>query len=128
MEMRSHLSRARGLGSTYEGVHHWRLQRISGIALLPLALWFVFSIIGLIGADLITVKAWVGAYGNPVLLSLLTISMFHHAQLGLQVVIEDYVHSETAKSSSLFIIKAIAVLCGTSCIFAIIRLTFEATI
>ena len=128
MEMRSHLSRARGFGSTYEGVHHWRWQRISGIALFPLALWFVFSIIGLVGADLIAVKTWVGAYGNPVLLSLLTISMFHHAQLGLQVVVEDYVHSEIVKTSSLFIIKAIAVLCATSCIFAIIRLTFGAAI
>ena len=125
MEMRSHLARARGLGSTNEGVHHWRWQRISGVALLPLALWFVFSTIGLVGADLVTVRTWVGAYGNPVLLTLLTITMFHHAQLGLQVVIEDYVQGETAKTSSLFVIKAIAVLCGASCIFAIIRLTFE---
>ena len=124
MEMRSHLSRARGSGSTNEGVHHWRWQRITGIALVPLALWFVFSMIGLIGADLATVRAWVGAHGNPVLLAALIIAMFHHAQLGLQVVIEDYVHSKTIKASSLFIIKTIAVLCGMSCIFAVLRLTF----
>ena len=124
MKMRSDLSRARGLGSTNEGVHHWRWQRITGIALVPLALWFVFSMIGLIGADLSTVRAWVGAYGNPVLLTSLIIAMFHHAQLGLQVIIEDYVHGEVTKASSIFIIKTIAVLCGLSCVFAILRLTF----
>ena len=124
MEMRSYLSRARGLGSTNEGVHHWRWQRITGIALVPLALWFVFSMISLIGADLTTVRAWVGAHGNPVLLTSLIIAMFHHAQLGLQVVTEDYVHGEATKASSLFIIKTIAVLCGMSCIFAVLRLTF----
>ena len=124
MKMRSDLSRARGLGSTNEGVHHWRWQRITGIALVPLALWFVFSMIGLIGADLSAVRAWVGAYGNPVLLTSLIIAMFHHAQLGLQVIIEDYVHGEATKASSIFIIKTIAVLCGLSCVFAILRLTF----
>ena len=76
------------------------------------------------GADLTTVRAWVGAHGNPVLLTSLIIAMFYHAQLGLQVVIEDYVHGEVTKASSLFIIKTIAVLCGMSCIFAVIRLTF----
>ena len=124
MVMRSYLSRARGLGSTNEGVHHWRSQRITGIALVPLALWFVFSMIGLIGADLSIVRAWVAANGNPILLTALIIAMFHHAQLGLQVIIEDYVHGEVTKASSLFIIKTIAVLCGMSCIFAILRLTF----
>ncbi len=124
MEMRSHLGRARGLGSTNEGVHHWRWQRITGISLVPLALWFVFSMIGLIGADLTAVKTWVGSHGNPVLLILLIITMFYHAQLGLHVVIEDYVHGQAIKTSSLFFIKATAVLCGMSCIFAVIRLTF----
>ena len=124
MAMRSYLSRARGLGSTNEGVHHWRWQRITGIALIPLALWFVFSMIGLIGEDLSTVKAWVATHGNPILLTALIIAMFHHAQLGLQVIVEDYVHGEAAKASSLFIIKTIAVLCGMACIFAVLRLTF----
>ena len=124
MEMRSHLSRARGLGSNNEGTHHWRWQRITGIALVPLALWFVFSMVSLIGADLATVTTWVGRHENPVMLILLIISMFHHAQLGLQVVIEDYVHVEATKITLLLIIKAIAVLFGASCIFAVMRLTF----
>ena len=71
MEMRSHLSRARGLGSNNEGTHHWRWQRITGIALVPLALWFVFSMVSLMGADLATVTSWVGRHENPVMLILL---------------------------------------------------------
>jgi succinate dehydrogenase / fumarate reductase membrane anchor subunit len=124
MEMRSHLGRARGLGSSSEGVHHWWGQRLTGIALVPLALWFVFSVVGLVGADLATMKAWVGKHGNPVMLILLTVAMFHHAQLGLQVVIEDYVHCEKAKVISIIFIKFLALLLGASCIFAVLRLTF----
>ncbi len=124
MELRSHLGRARGLGSSNEGVHHWWGQRLTGLALVPLALWFVFSAVGLIGADLAAMKAWVGKHGNPVLLILLTVAMFHHAQLGLQVVIEDYVHNETVKVTSIIVIKFLALLLGASCIFAVLRLTF----
>lgn len=124
MEMRSHLGRARGLGASNDGVHHWWAQRLTGLALVPLALWFVFSVIGMIGADHATFTAWVGRHGNPVLLILLTISMFHHAQLGLQVVIEDYVHCEKIKVISVVLIKFAAVLLGACCIFAVLRLTF----
>ncbi len=124
MEMRSHLSRARGLGSTNDGVHHWWGQRLTGLALVPLSLWFVFSVVGLVGADLATMKAWVGHHGNPVLLILLTIAMFHHAQLGMQVVIEDYVHGEAAKLASILLIKFAALFTGACCIFAVLRLTF----
>ncbi len=124
MEMRSHLGRARGLGSSNDGVRHWWGQRLTGLALIPLALWFVFSVVGLAGADLATMKAWVGRHGNPVMLILLIIAMFHHAQLGVQVVIEDYVHNETVKLPSLIAVKFVALLMGASCIFAVLRLTF----
>ena len=124
MSMRSPLGRVRGLGSSNDGVHHWWAQRLTGIALVPLSLWFIFSVIGLVGADLPTVTAWVGQHGNPVMLILLTIAMFHHAQLGLQVVIEDYVSAESTKDFLLVVTKLMAVLFGASCIFAVLRLTF----
>ncbi|MBT5522242.1 MAG: succinate dehydrogenase, hydrophobic membrane anchor protein [Rhodospirillales bacterium] len=124
MSMRSPLGRVRGLGSSNDGVHHWWAQRLTGIALVPLSLWFIFSVIGLVGADLPTVTAWVGQHGNPVMLILLTIAMFHHAQLGLQVVIEDYVSAESTKVFLLVVTKLMAVLFGASCIFAVLRLTF----
>ena len=124
MEMRSPLARVRGLGAAHEGAHHWWGQRLTGIALVPLTLWFVWAASGLIGADLATFKAWVGTGQNAVLLILLIVSGVHHAQLGLQVVIEDYVHSEGAKTVSLVLIKLGAVFLGVINVFAILKLTF----
>jgi succinate dehydrogenase / fumarate reductase, membrane anchor subunit len=124
MSMQSHLARARGLGSSNDGAHHWWAQRLTGLALVPLSLWFIFSVVGLVGADLATVKAWVGHHGNPVMLVLFIIAMFHHSQLGLQVVIEDYVGNESTKVVSIVLIKSMAALFGASCVFAVLRLTF----
>ena len=127
MQMRSHLGRVRGLGSSNDGIHHWWMQRLSGIALVPLCLWFVFSVVGiLVDADLATVTNWVGLHYNPVLLILLVICMFYHAQLGLQVVIEDYVRSEPTKVTLLVSVKLGALLLGACSTFAVIRLTFGA--
>jgi succinate dehydrogenase / fumarate reductase membrane anchor subunit len=125
MEMRSPLARVRGLGSSNDGIHHWWVQRLTGIALIPLVLWFVFYAFALASADLATVKAWVGAHYNPVLLILLIICMFHHGQLGLQVVIEDYIHKESVKVTSLLLVKGGALLLGACSAFAVLRLTFE---
>ena len=125
MEMRSPLARARGLGSSNDGIHHWWVQRLTGIALIPLVLWFVFYAVALASADLATVKAWVGAHYNPVLLILLIICMFQHGQLGLQVVIEDYIHKESVKVTSLLLVKGGALLLGACSAFAVLRLTFE---
>tara|TARA_R110002167_G_scaffold26541_1_gene91421 strand:- start:1051 stop:1431 length:381 start_codon:yes stop_codon:yes gene_type:complete len=124
MEMRSQLGRVRGLGSNKEGAHHFWVQRVSGVALIPLALWFVFAVTSVIGADLATFKAWVGTHYNPLLLVLLIGCMFYHAQLGLQVIIEDYVHGEAVKLTSLIVMKFAAVLLAGSAVFAVIRLTF----
>jgi succinate dehydrogenase / fumarate reductase membrane anchor subunit len=124
MEMRSALNQARGLGSSKEGVGHWWVQRLTGLALIPLTLWFVFSAINLTGADLAEFSAWAGRHGNPVLLILLIVVMYHHAQAGVQVVIEDYVHSETAKVTCIILTKFAAVLFGGASVFAVLRLTF----
>ena len=124
MQLRSHLGRVRGLGSSNDGVNHWWMQRLTGVALVPLCLWFVFSIVSLVDANLSSVTNWVGRHFNPVLLVLLVICMFYHAQLGLQVVIEDYIHSEPTKVMSLVLIKLGALFLGACSAFAVIRLTF----
>ena len=76
MESRSQLSRARGFGSTNDGVNHWWKQRLTGIALVPLVLWFVMSAVHLAGVELAEFKEWVGSNANPVLLILLIFSLF----------------------------------------------------
>ena len=122
MEFRSHIGRARGTGSTGEGVAHWWAQRLSSIALVPLILWFVFSAVGLVGADLVQFKAWIGQHGNALLMILLIIAMYHHAQAGLQVVIEDYVGSEPVKIAGIILVKFAAFLFGGSSVLAVIQL------
>ncbi len=91
--MRSPLARAIGLGSAREGVGHWWAERVSAVALVPLTLWFVASIIAHTGSDYATFIAWLRTLPAAILMVLLLIALFHHTALGLQVVIEDYVHS-----------------------------------
>ena len=103
--MRSPLGRAIGLGSAKEGVEHWWLQRITAVALVPLSLWFVIAIIRLVGADSDGVRDWVGNPLPAIMLVLLLIATFYHAALGLQVVIEDYIHAELTKLGLVVIVR-----------------------
>ena len=122
-QLRSKLGRVRGLGSTREGVHHWWAQRMSAVALLPLTLWFVYSLITLTGSDYASFHAWLSEFGNAVFTVLLLVAMFHHAQLGLAVVIEDYVHSELWKMGMLLFVKYGSVLFAASGIFAVLKIS-----
>jgi succinate dehydrogenase / fumarate reductase membrane anchor subunit len=120
--MRSPLGRAIGLGSAKEGVDHWWAQRLTAIALVPLSLWFVASVIALVGADLDTVQNWLGLPLPAILLVLLLIAMFYHTSLGVEVVIEDYVHTELIK---LGLVIAARLLCfgfAVAGIFAVLSL------
>ncbi len=108
MSLRSPLGRVRGLGSAKEGVSHWWGQRLSGLALVPLSIWFVVSLLGLTGADHAAVKDWAGSPLVATLLVLLVAAAFYHAFLGLQVVIEDYVHNEGWKLAGLLAVKGAA--------------------
>ncbi|MBL4747298.1 MAG: succinate dehydrogenase, hydrophobic membrane anchor protein [Magnetovibrio sp.] len=122
-QLRSKLGRVRGLGSSHEGVHHWWAQRMSAMALLPLSLWTVYSLIYLTGSDYVAFHAWVKEFGNSVFLMLFLVAMFHHAQLGLQVVVEDYVHNELWKMGLLLCVKYGAVLFCASGIFAVLKIS-----
>jgi len=118
--MRSPLGRAVGLGSAKEGVEHWWLQRITAVALVPLTLWFVIAVIRLVGADLDSVRDWVGNPLPAILLVLLLIATFYHASLGLQVVIEDYVHTELSKLGLLIIVRLACFALAVAGIFAVL--------
>ena len=92
MSLRTPLSAAKGLGSAKEGAHHWWVQRLTSIALVPLMLWLVISLALLGNLTYESAVAWVQSPFVAVGLSLLVVVMFYHVQLGVQVIIEDYVH------------------------------------
>lgn len=92
MSLRDPLAVARGLGSAKNGTGHWWVQRVTSVAVLLLTPWLLWLVIGLIGADQFTVRATLAQPLNATLMLAYVLSMFWHAQLGMQVVIEDYVH------------------------------------
>lgn len=92
-DTRPPLSRATGLGSASKGVGHWWAERVSAIALIPLTIWFLASVIALTGRDHAGVVTWLRAPSARICMVLLLVALFYHMALGLQVVIEDYVHS-----------------------------------
>jgi len=118
--MRSPLGRAVGLGSAKEGVEHWWIQRITALALVPLSLWFVVAVIRLVGADVDSVRDWVGNPLPAILLVLLLIATFYHSALGLQVVIEDYVHAEFAKLGLVVVVRLGCFALAVAGIFAVL--------
>ena len=123
-DFRTPLSRARGLGSAKDGVGHWWAQRLTAIALIPLVVWFAISLVMLSGADYTVVRAWIG---SPLVMMLLILTIgvgLHHGQLGLQVVIEDYVGNDGWKLALIVIVKFIAALFGLGAIVAILRIGF----
>jgi succinate dehydrogenase / fumarate reductase, membrane anchor subunit len=123
-DLRTPLSRARGLGSAKQGVHHWWAQRITAVALIPLVTWFAISLIMLSGADYAVVRAWIGSPVVMVLLTLTIVIGLHHGQLGMQEVVEDYVHSEGMKLALIVLLRFTAVFFGLAAIVAILRIGF----
>ena len=91
MSLRTPLSKAKGLGSAKEGAHHWWAQRLTSIALVPLTIWLAFSIASFGELSYSDVIVWMQFPLVAVALALLVVTMFYHLQLGLQVIIEDYV-------------------------------------
>lgn len=124
MALRSDLGRVRGLGSAKDGTSHWWTQRVTAVALVPLSIWFVFSVVNLVGVDKDGFKVWLNGPGSFVLMALFLIALFYHMQLGLQVVIEDYVHNERNKVISLVFNKLLAVFLVVSSITALMRIAF----
>lgn len=121
--LRTPLGRVRGLGSAKDGTHHWWAQRVTAIALVPLLAWLVFNVVSLVGAPQIVVAQWMGHPINAALLAALLVALFHHAQLGLQVVIEDYVHCESLKVAGLLAVKGACWLLAAASVLSIFRIS-----
>jgi len=119
--LRSPLGRAIGLGSAKEGVEHWWMQRLTAVALVPLAVWLVAVLIGHLGLGYADARKWLQAPGAAIPMALLVVATFVHMALGLQVVIEDYVHRESTKVVSLVLLRLACWAVGGAALFAVLR-------
>jgi len=121
--MRSALGYARGLGAARGAATHWIGQRFSAVALVPLGLWFVFgAVIGNLGADHAAIRAWMASPVNATLMILFVLMAFQHGALGLQVVLEDYVHGAAAKNVAVIVNKMFAAAGALFCIVCVLTL------
>ena len=123
--MRTQLGRVRGLGAAHAGTAHWWAQRLTAVALVPLSLWFIFAVLHLGGEPRAYVAHWAANPINAGLLAALVIATFHHAQLGLQVVVEDYVHRDATRMAVLLLIKGAAALLALISLYAVLKLAFS---
>jgi succinate dehydrogenase / fumarate reductase membrane anchor subunit len=122
--MRSPVGRARGLGTAREGTTHWWAQRLSAVALVPLSFFAVWLVITLARAGHAEVVA---AFANPLIalaMILFTIACFWHLKLGVQVIVEDYVHGEAIKTALLIAVALGSFALGTACVFAVAKMAF----
>ena len=103
-------------------VQHWRFQRLTAIILVPLCLWFVFSLATATSMDFTGASAWIKTPVHSVLLLLFILALFYHAQLGLQVVIEDYVSTEALRNRSIFLCKIVMYLSGLIAVAAVLKI------
>ena len=126
MSLRTPLGKALGLGSAKDGTGHWWSQRVTAVALAILGLWFAIALASLDGFDFQTVRLWLGAPLNSILLIILVASLFYHSSLGVQVVIEDYVHEDGGKVIALVLAKFIHLFAAVVGIFAVLRISFGA--
>lgn len=123
-QTRSSFDRTQGLGSAREGVGHWWMQRVTALALIPLTLWFAASLIAHARDDYITFIVWLRAPFTSVLMVLLLIALFYHMALGLQVVVEDYVHADRIKIPMMAVIHLASFVLAVAGIVTTLRIAF----
>ena len=122
MSLRSPLSRVLGLGSAKDGTDHWFAQRVSAVALVLLGLWFVISLAVLGTVKYGNVIAFLGKPLNGVLMALLCVTLAYHSYLGVQVVVEDYVHTKGVKMLALILSRFAHVFVAIASVYSILRI------
>jgi succinate dehydrogenase / fumarate reductase membrane anchor subunit len=122
--IRTPLARARGLGSAKDGTHHWWMQRVTSIALVPLSLYLATQLREGMTADYAAFIAWVSYPPVAIALILFIVTSFYHAALGMQVIIEDYAGSEGWKIALLTLNNLLFFFLGVACLFAITYISF----
>lgn len=126
-DLRTPLKVARGLGSSKSGVRHWWLQRVTAVALVPLSIWFLFLLGGLVHADYPTVMASIGQPVHALFLIVFVACLFWHGALGLQVVIEDYVHAHWLQFTLQIALRFGALLGALACVMAVLAVWLTGT-
>jgi succinate dehydrogenase / fumarate reductase membrane anchor subunit len=121
MSLATPIARVRGLGAAKEGVAHFKKIRVTSIASVFLTLWFVWSAVGLSGAGYAEVTAWLGSTLNATLMILFVVVNFWHAQLGVQTIIEDYVHHTLIKTVSLIALAFVTYGFGAASVVAVLK-------
>ena len=125
MSLRSPLCKVMGRGSAGDGVGHWWVQRVTAVALIPLTLWFAWSLLGLQLQSYDAVRGWLGQPWVAVLTILLVLTLAWHSKLGVQVIIEDYVHAKGAKTTMLLLSTFVHALAAVSAVFAVLLLALS---
>ena len=121
-DLRTPLSRATGLGSAKSGTGHFWRQRMSAVALVPLSVWFALSAVSLVDANLAEVLVFLGEPINAILTFLFLFAALYHMTLGVQVVIEDYIHGEKVKLLCLMLNRFFALGIGFAAGFALLKI------
>ena len=121
MSLRTPLGRVRGLGTAREGVHHWVALRITSVALVPLTIWFLWAALRTLILGYADARGFVAQPMNAVLMAAFVLCAFHHAHLGMQVVIEDYVHTRWMELTLLILVKFVCFLAAAAGLLAIVR-------
>jgi len=122
MSLRTPLARVKGTGSAGEGTGHFWHQRLTAIALIPLVIWFCFSLASLSSLDYASLQAWLSSPVSAVLMISALIAVFYHAALGLQVVLEDYVSDRAIRTAGIIAVNLLCVLLAVTGIFSVLKI------
>jgi succinate dehydrogenase / fumarate reductase, membrane anchor subunit len=125
VSLRAPLARALNHGAAHDGTHHWIVQRVTALAIAPLAIWLLFALLLLPDSSYATVTAWIQHSWNAVLLGLLVLLASWHAWLGMQMVIEDYVHTFLSKTALLLLSAFVFALLAASGVYAVLRVALR---
>jgi succinate dehydrogenase / fumarate reductase membrane anchor subunit len=125
-DLRTPLARARGIGSGKNGTGHFWTQRVTAIALALLVPWLVGLLVSMVGADVEAVRAAIARPWNAILLSAFVVALFWHAKLGIQVVVEDYVHTRATEIVLQLANTFLCALGAVASLYAIVRIALGA--